>query len=483
MKAKSFSIAILVLIIQLFSNVLSNGQEIKLTENEINKISEMMEQYKQLNLFSGVVLIMKDGEEVYKYVCGFANNEEKIKNGLSTQFRLASISKLFTTAAVLRLYDDGKLDVDDKIGKYLNLFTPDISEKVTIRQLINMSAGFGNYLADEEFKKDRSSFRKVNDLLRIIKKEKLAFEPGTDVRYSNSGYVVLGAIIEKVTGKDYFDYVKESIFIPCGMENTYFPDSITNLNEAILYKVNSLGEFKQVLTTYPATPAGNAVSTVGDLYKFTLKICTTNDILSDKSKDIIIQNVKRRYKNEKGDWITSESKNKVFGWTGSLPGISTILTHDIQSKITLIILSNWSDIAIKMEDDIASIALSGISVNVELPFTQKIYKSFCDKGIEFIKSNFSEWTKNNSSPSDILNIIGYDLMAVPNVKDAIKIFKLNTELFPNVANTWDSIGEAYLKNGQKQLAIESYKKALAVDPNFESSINALKELEYSKERH
>ena len=208
-----------------------------------------------------------------------------------------------------------------------------------------------------------------------------------------------------------------------------------------------------------------------------MKICATNDILSGKSKEIIYQDINIRYKNEKGDWTNSESKTKVFGWTGGLPGISTILAHDIQGNITIIILSNRSDIGGVIADNIVSIMISGKYDDVQAPITQRIYKAFCEKGTDFIKNNFSEWTTNVPSPSDILNIIGYDLIAVQNMKDAIKIFKLNTELFPNNANIWDSMGEAYLKNGEKQFAIESYKKALIIDPDFESSIKSLKELE------
>jgi len=477
MNTKSVVWIISVFLFNIIPPVSSNGQAIKLSGKEMKIISGMMEQYKKLNLFSGVVLIMQDGKEAYKDACGFANSEENIKNNMSTQFRLASVSKLFTTAAILRLYDEGKLDVDDKIGKYLEGFSSDIAENVTIRQLIKMSAGFRDYLDDEEFKKNRMSFRTVNDLLRLVKREKLAFEPGTNFHYSNSGFVVLGAIIEKVTGKYYFEYVKESIFVPSGMDNTYFSESPENKNEAARYKVSSLGEYKRVTTTYPPTPAGNAVSTAEDLYKFTLKVCTTNDILSGKSKEIIYHDINLRYKNEKGDWINSESKSKVFGWTGGLPGISTILAHDIQSKITIIILSNRSDISGVIADNIVSIMIGGMYDDVQLPVTQRIYEAFCEKGTDFIKNNFSEWTTNVPSPSDILNIIGYDLIAVQNMKDAIKVFKLNTELFPNNANIWDSMGEAYLKSGDKQLAIESYKKALIIDPNFESSGKALKELE------
>jgi CubicO group peptidase (beta-lactamase class C family) len=458
----------------------SAGQNLKSSDNEIGIISKMMDLYESKDLFSGVVLLAKNNKIIFQKTYGFADKENKIPNTINTQYRLASVGKLFTIAAICKLYDEGKLDFSDKIGKYLDGFSKEISEKVTITHLIKMTSGFGDYLRNEEFRKNRSAFKTVNDLLRIVEKENLAFEPGTDIMYSNSGFVVLGGIIEKISGKSYFEYVKENILIPSGMEHTYFPDSSENKNEAFRYNRNILGEFKKLSTTYPATPAGNACSSLEDLLKFVNIICKTNDILSDNAKEMCFIDVRLNYVNDSGKWVRSQSEPiKVFGWTGGLPGISTVLGHILKDNLTVIILSNYSDISPEAVDNILSIMISGKHRNVKIPLTETVYKAFAEKGIDFVKNNFREWTKDctdTSQISGILNEIGYEFIKRKNYQDALAFFKLNTELFPSDANTWDSLGEAYMVSGNTVSAIENYEKSLSLNPENENAVNKLKEL-------
>ena len=485
MNIKFFKSILFIFFFIIFFSGFSVGQGLNLSNNEIGLISEMMDRYVQKDLFSGVILIAKNNNIVFQKEYGFADKENKIPNTINTQFRLASVSKLFTIVAVCKLYDEGKLDFSDKIGKYLDGFSKDISEKVTITQLIRMTSGFGDYLRNDEFRKNRNAFRTVNELLRIIKNEELAFEPGSGNMYSNSGFVVLGGIIEKISGKDYFEYIKDNILIPSGMEHTYFPDSSENKNEAFRYNRNFTGEFKKLLTTYPATPAGNACSSLEDLMKFTNKICNTNDIISEKSKELCFLNVNPYYINESGKWVTSESNPlKVFGWTGGLPGVSTVLGHILNDSITIILLSNYSDISPEVVDNILSIMICGKYRKVQIPATEIIYKAYVEKGIDFVKSNFEEWTKDYpdiSQVPDILNIIGYEFIKKENFPDAITIFKFNTELFPDDANTWDSLGEAYMVSGNIEQAIENYEKSLRLNPQNTNAVDKLKELKGNKQ--
>lgn len=483
MKSKVFkSFFLILLFIFLFSG-LSDGQELKLNENEIRIISGMMDKYEQMELFSGIVLLAKNGNTVFQKAYGYADKENKIRNTINSDFRLASVSKLFTIAAICKLYDEGKLDFNDKIGKYLDGFSKDISEKVTITHLIKMTSGFGDYLRNDEFRKNRSAFKSVNELLRIIKKEELAFEPGSDIMYSNSGFVVLGGIIEKISGKDYFEYIKDNILIPSGMEHTYFSDSSGNRNEVVRYNRDIFGECKKVLTVYPPTPAGNACSSPDDLFKFTNIIFKTNDIVSEKAKELCFIDVNLQYINDSGNWVTSSNSTKVFGWTGGLPGISTILGHIIKDDLTIIILSNYSNISSEVADNIISVMISGKHKDVQIPVAETIYKAYKENGVEFIKSNFAKWIneyKYSAGPSNILNEIGYEFLKGKYFNDAITIFKLNTELFPDDANTWDSLGEAYMLAGNKELAVENYEKSLKQNPGNSNAVEKLKELKNGK---
>lgn len=459
---------------------ISIGRELKLTESEIRTISRMMDQYAELDLFSGAMLLARNGEIVFDTSYGFADRENKVRIDARTGFRLASVSKLFTIVAIGILYDEGRLDPDDTIGKHLSGFPSGIADKVTIRQLLDMSSGFGDYLTDEEFRANRGAFRTVNDLMRLVRKEKLAFEPGSGHLYSNSGFVILGAIIEKLTGKDYFEYVRDAIILPAGLDRTYFFESPAGDAEAVRYKRNSFGECSRVATSYPPTPAGNAVSCIEDLLKFELKVSTTNDLLSEKAKALCFQKVNLSYLTEAGEWVTLESDPMtVFGWTGGLPGVSTVAAHLVRDGLTLIILSNFSDVAPEMADDVVSIMIGGRYREVRLPLTEKIYRAYQERGIESVKDSFALWVADSrpaSGPATVLITLGYDLLGKERHTDAIAIFKLNTELFPRDANSWDSLGEAYLKSGDKQAAIAGYTKALEIDSSFASSKAALDQL-------
>ncbi|MCX6162710.1 MAG: serine hydrolase [Ignavibacteriae bacterium] len=474
------SIFCLILLFILSLSEHATCQSKKLTENEIQIISDMMDKYEQIDLFSGVLLLAKDNKIVFKKAYGFADRENKIRNNVGTKFHLASVSKLFTLVAILELFNEGKLDMNDKIGRYLEGFSSDISDKVTVLHLITMTSGFGNYMDNEEFQKDPAVFRSVNDLIRMIRKEKLLFEPGSSERYSNSGFVLLGGIIEKVTGKDYFEYIENTICLPAGMNQTYFFDSSAVKNEALGYNRNLNGEYNKVFPMFPPCPAGNAHSSAEDLLKFALKVCTTGDFLSDKAKVIFYSDFDTNYK---GDWNTLKSNPKrVFGWSGGTRGISTVLRYYIGEELSIIILSNYTNISDEIWQNIRSIMTNGNYNEILLPVTEKFYKAFKENGIEFIKSNFAEWTKNctpeksNILPESILNEIGYELIREQNLQDAIAVFKLNAELFPAKWNPFDSLGEAYMLSGNKKSAIENYEKSLKMNPENSNAFDKLKEL-------
>jgi len=311
----------------------------------------MMDKYEQMDLFSGVILLAKDGKIIFDKAYGFADRESKIRNNLNTEYRLASVSKLFTIVTVLKLYDEGKLSMDDNLGKYLEGFSNDISEKVKIRHLLTMTAGFGNFMSTEEYFNSRSGLRSLNDDISIIRKEKLLFEPGSNNQYSNSGFVLLGGIIEKITGKSYFEYVKNTILIPAGMNNTYFSDTSRGTNEAVGYQRDLFkGDYDKDIVKFPSTPAANALSTADDLLKFALKVCTTNDIISEKAKILFFSDYDTNYKE---DWNTLKSNTKKdFAWVGSLPGVSTLLIHSVGEEITVVVLSNFTDVSVEVTSNL-----------------------------------------------------------------------------------------------------------------------------------
>ena len=170
--------------------------------------------------FSGVVLIAKDGKPVFEKAYGLANKAKNIPNNTETRFNLGSMNKMFTAVAIAQLAEAGKLSFDDTVGKHLPDYpNKDVANKVTIHQLLTHTSGLGSYW-NAKFEAKKATIKSVSDYLALFADEPLKLEPGKRFQYSNSGFIVLGAIIEKVSGQSYYDYVREHIYKPAGMKNT-----------------------------------------------------------------------------------------------------------------------------------------------------------------------------------------------------------------------------------------------------------------------
>lgn len=222
--------------------------------------------------FSGVVLIAKGGKPIFQKAVGLASKETKTPNRIDTKFNLGSINKIFTQVAINQLIEQGKLGWDDKLGKFLPDYpNKEAAEKVTVRHLVEFRSGIGDFFGKKFDAAPKERLRTINDFLPLFADQPLAFEPGTKNVYSNGGYIVLGAIIEKITGQTYYDYVRDHIFKPAGMTNTdsYFSDGKTpNLAEG--YRRNEKGERVNNFDTRPGrgSSAGGGYSTTEDLLKF-----------------------------------------------------------------------------------------------------------------------------------------------------------------------------------------------------------------------
>src|SRR5258705_9931281 len=193
----------------------------KKTDAEIVKETQTyLEQAVAEDYFSGGALIARDGKPIFEKAYGLANKRSNTPNNVKTKFNLGSINKSFTSVAIAQLAQQGKLSFNDPIGKYLPDYpNKTVAAKVTIHQLLTHTSGMRSYFNDE-FMKRRASLRTLADLLPFFFNDPLDFEPGEKMQYSNSGYVVLGLIVERLTKQSYFDYVREHIFKPAGMKNT-----------------------------------------------------------------------------------------------------------------------------------------------------------------------------------------------------------------------------------------------------------------------
>lgn len=227
--------------------------------------------------FSGVVLLAKNGVPVYQIAKGYADRERGTQNNLETAFNLGSINKVFTQIAILQLYAAGKLDPDSTIAKYWPDYpNQDVARKVTIRELMRHTSGIGGNIFATPAGGKRTDVRKLADYLPLFVTEPLQFQPGTSRAYSNAGYIVLGLLVERLSGEDYYSYVQKHIFEPAGMTHTAsFPVDSLPPNTAIGYTRGDehappSAPFRPDTEFLPGrgSSAGGGYSTAGDLLKF-----------------------------------------------------------------------------------------------------------------------------------------------------------------------------------------------------------------------
>src|ERR1044072_802000 len=205
-------------------------QHTLLAQDKSAKIQEVLALGHKYRQFNGIALVAENGKVIYKGAFGMANMEWEIPNTPDTKFRLGSITKQFTATLIMQLVEQGKIKLDGKLSDYLPDYRKDVGEKVTIHHLLTHTSGIPSYTGLPKFFEDVSrNPYKVDEFVKKYASGDLQFEPGSKFSYNNSGYFLLGAIIEKVTGKPYDEVLKEIFFDPFGMKNPAYAHYDTTL--------------------------------------------------------------------------------------------------------------------------------------------------------------------------------------------------------------------------------------------------------------
>ena len=193
-------------------------------ENKVlREVQDLVDQKSKAGEFSGTVLLARGEDVLWQGVYGFANREARVPNQADTRFDIGSIAKTFTRVAIGQLLEQGKLKLTDKVGAYLPDYpNQTVREQVTIQQLLGMRSGIGDFFGEKLNQAPKEKIRTLGDYLPLFAADPLLFPPGTQQKYSNGGYIVLGLIIESIAGQSYYDYVQKNIFERAGMKNSAF---------------------------------------------------------------------------------------------------------------------------------------------------------------------------------------------------------------------------------------------------------------------
>ncbi|MDC8013993.1 serine hydrolase domain-containing protein [Tahibacter soli] len=220
--------------------------------------------------YSGTLLVAQNGKTLYQAFVGKADRERGVDVAADTRFGLASTGKLFTTVSVLQLVEADKLDLDATVGRYLPDWPQaDVRDKVTLRHLLTHASGLGSYFNAPGYRDKRAQLLSVADHLPLFANEAPAFAPGSGFAYSNSGFMLLGRIVEVVSGEDYYDYVAKHVFAPAGMRDTgYYGRDGKADKVAVGYLAPTGSETNDGWREWRGGPAGGGWSTPADLLRF-----------------------------------------------------------------------------------------------------------------------------------------------------------------------------------------------------------------------
>jgi CubicO group peptidase (beta-lactamase class C family) len=275
-----------------------------------------------LDQFSGVVVLARAGAPVFEHAYGVADREAGRPNDVETAFNLGSINKVFTATAVRQLAAAGKIQLDSTLAWHWPDYpNADVARRVTIRQLLEHRSGIGGNIFGVPAGGSRSGIRRLRDFLPLFVNEPLQFDPGTQQRYSNAGYVVLGLLVERLLGEDYYDYVRRHVYDPAGMTRTaHFAVDSLPPNTAIGYTRGGPGSagdepLHRNAETLPGrgSSAGGGYSTAHDLMRF-------------------VQALRERR--------IPGGPPAGIGIAGGSPGVNAIVEGDLPGGYDLIVLTN-----------------------------------------------------------------------------------------------------------------------------------------------
>jgi D-alanyl-D-alanine carboxypeptidase len=320
-----------------------------MTESElIAALRQRLQEDAAADKFAGAVLVAKNGKPVFAQAYGLADREHNIPNTLQTRFSIASMNKMFTGVAIMQLVQAGKLKLDDPLGNYLtNYPNKELAAKVTIGELLTNTGGTGD-IWGPEYDKHRLELRTLQDYINLYGNRPLRFEPGSRWEYSNYGFILLGAVIEKVSGQSYYDYVHEHIYVPAGMSSTGSePEDQSIPNRSIGYtKMGAvMGTDAWHPTTgtlsYRGTSAGGGYSTVGDLLAFANALLENKLLDPQYTKLLITAKVKNPFGFDAYSFgVQTMNGTQCFGHNGASPGTNGDLEICRDSTYTVIALTN-----------------------------------------------------------------------------------------------------------------------------------------------
>ena len=410
----------------------------------ISEVRKLIDSTDLGKIYHGSILIA-NGEDIL-FQNAYGENLLNEPNEINTQYDLASMGKMFTATAIMQLKEQNKLSLDQTIGELLHDYPNKNAKKIKVKHLLAHTSGMGDYFSPAFFE-NQENIKSLNDFLPYFVNDPINFIPGEQMRYSNAGYIVLGLIIEEITGKDYNTYLLENIFKPSGMTKT--------------------GPVKG--------SAGGGPSTVSDLYMFALALQKHKLINTDSFTTMTTDHFGHDY--GYGMTLKQLNQHSTFGHNGGAPGIAGELNMVIGEPLIIVTMTNRHPLGgwVQMRTNIQK-EFFGITLEMEKFFnTEKVIKAYKAKGFTEA-SNLLASLDNNIIDKNTFHY-AEQYANEGEMDKTIEVMKLIVQAYSNEWYPYAFLADFQVQAGLKEEAIKNYKKSLEINPENQEVIERLKKLE------
>ena len=461
-----------------------------LGQTKAAEVEALITQYHTQAHFNGSALIATNGKVIYKGGAGMANMEWDIPNRADTKHRLGSITKQFTAMLILQLVAEGAIELEKPITTYLPDYPAATGGRITIHHLLTHTSGIPNYTAFPDFfaEQSRDPYTPTEFVQEFADKE-LDFTPGEKFNYSNSGYFLLGVLLEELSGKSYEELLREKIFAPLRMEDTGYDNHQAILKKrATGYEREGMGySTAAYLDMSIPYAAGSMYSTVEDLLIWDQALYT-DKLLPEELMERYFQPATEAF----GDshyaygWMigeenigNTEEQLATISHGGGINGFNTYISRATEDRSLVVLLNNTGGAPLGEMTQ----AIRGILYDQPYDLPKKSV-AMAVKGklqAEGIEAGIAQYqaVKDDEAyqlTEDEMNALGYELMRDGRLEEALAIFELNVAEFPDAFNVHDSYAEVLMKLGQTDASIAAYKKSVSLNPANQNGLDMLAKL-------
>lgn len=435
--------------------------------SKTQQLDSLMQHAYNIGIFNGNILVMSNNQILYEASFGFADSSKKNKLTPKYRFNIGSITKELSAVSIMKLKEEGKLSLDDKVSKFITTL-PKWADSVSVKNLLEYTSG----LPDINWNTIKNDADVFNDLKKV---RALSFQAGTNFNYNNSNVLLRQFIVEKITNMSFNNYIKKYLLKPSKMKDAEMNPSKDMKNIAKSFDT----DFKEDPIEVPIS--GVVFVTARDLFKWT-ECLHTEKLISKQSLYEVGQGFKAT--NSGLGWAIFDNKNLIkHQHDGQSRNFEALMSADLQNKTTVILLGNSKKYKLfEIAEAIKSILKGEVYKMPKKSIAQFLGQKMDSLKIDDFITLYSTLKKTKSDEVDFenednLNSMGYGLLNQKRIDDAIKIFQLNIQLFPTSANVYDSMGDAYYNKGDFAAALINFKKSLTLDPKNDNAKQMIEEIE------